>query len=145
MFQGSSQPAETESEQKNPSKQSLSFTSLNGTGNSTKYTPTPVILIGDELIRGDASNKRVENMHIKQDGITLTDAAGLVTPLALESLSWQPIDYLENSNTNTLDGTQNKRENSRAFGCCATKKVYMGRHAADIKSLKLQCLRECDV
>ena len=137
MFQGSSQPAETESEQKNPSKQSLSFTSLNGTGNSTKYTPTPVILIGDELIRGDASNKRVENMHIKQDGITLTDAAGLVTPLALESLSWQPIDYLENSNTNTLDGTQNKRENSRAFGTPVTAIVLQNRTAGNYSSSNL--------
>ena len=137
MFQGSFQPAGTESEQNNPSKQFLTFTSLNGTGNSTKYTPTPVVLIGDELIKEDTRSKGVQNVDSKQEGFTLTDAAGLVTPLVLESLSWQPIDYLENSNTNSLDGTHNKRENSRAFRTHITTTVHQNRTAGNYSSGEL--------
>ncbi|GFG30699.1 hypothetical protein Cfor_11549 [Coptotermes formosanus] len=129
--------AGTESEQNNPSKQSLTLTSLNGTGNSTKYTPTPVVLIGDEMIKEDTRSKGVQNVDSKQDGIALMDAAGLVTPLALESLSWKPIDYLENSNTNSLDGTHNKRENSRAFSTHITTIVLQNRTAGNYSSSEL--------
>lgn len=131
---GSFHPAETESEKNNPSEQALTFTSLNDTGNSTKYTPTPVVLIGDELLKEDTRSKGVQNVDSKQDGITLMDASGLVAPLVLESLSWQPIDYFEKSNSNSLDGTHNKRENSRAFSTHITTIVIQNRTAGNYSS-----------
>jgi hypothetical protein len=65
------------------------------------------------------------------------DAAGLVTPLDLENISWQPIDYLENSNTNNLDGTHNKRENSRAFSSHITTTVHQNRTSGNYSSGEL--------
>lgn len=76
----------------------------------------------------------MQNVDSKQDGLTLTDTAGLVTPLVLESLSWKPIDYLENSNTNSLDGTHNKRENSRAFRTHIPTTVHQNRTAGNYSS-----------
>lgn len=108
------QPAGTETEHKNPIQQSLTLSPLNSTENFTKFTPTLVVKIGDELIKEDTTSKSAQNLDSKLDA--LVDAASLVTPQALESLSWQPIDYLDNSNANSLDGTHNKRENSRSFG-----------------------------
>lgn len=76
----------------------------------------------------------MQNVDSKQDGLTVMDTAGLVTPLVLESLSWQPLDYLENSNTNTLDGTHNKRENSRAFRTHIPTTLYQNRTAGNYSS-----------
>jgi hypothetical protein len=89
------------------------------------------------MIKEDTRSKGVQNVDSKQDGIALMDAAGLVTPLALESLSWKPIDYLENSNTNSLDGTHNKRENSRAFSTHITTIVLQNRTAGNYSSSEL--------
>lgn len=119
------QPTGTENENKNPIKQSLSLMPLNSTENFTQYTPTLVVKIGDELIKEDTVSKSVQNVDSKKD--TLVDAASLVTPQAMESLSWQPIDYLDNSNANSLDGTHNKRENSRSFGTPTATAVIQDR------------------
>jgi hypothetical protein len=59
--------------------------------------------------------------------VTVVATATLVTPQALENLSWQPIDYLDSSNTNSLDGTHNKRENSRAFNTHVMETVLQNR------------------
>jgi hypothetical protein len=60
-----------------------------------------------------------------------------VTPQALGSLSWQPIDYLESSNTNSLDGTHNKRENSRAFNTHVTEVVLHNRTLLNYSATEL--------
>lgn len=119
------QSAGTETEHKNPIKQSLTLTPSNSTENFTKYAPTLVVKIGDELIKEDTASKSAQNVDSRLD--SLVDAASLVTPQALESLSWQPIDYLDNSNANSLDGTHNKRENSRSFGTPITTVVVQDR------------------
>jgi hypothetical protein len=119
------QPTGTENENKNPIKQFLTLMPLNSTENFTQYTPTLVVKIGDELIKEGTVNKSVQNVDSKKD--TLGGTSSLVTPQATESLSWQPIDYLDNSNTNSLDGTHNKRENSRSFGSPIATAVIQDR------------------
>jgi hypothetical protein len=108
------QPVGIENENKKPIKQSLTVSPLNSTENFTRYTPTLVVKIGDELIKEDMMSKSAQSKDSKKDA--LVNAAGIVMPQAMESLSWQPIDYLDNSNVNSLDGTHNKRENSRSLG-----------------------------
>ncbi|KAJ4450331.1 hypothetical protein ANN_01751 [Periplaneta americana] len=120
----SSTPSPTnESEKKEQLKQSLGLLSLNATDKLEKFTLTPIVKIGDEFINKEAILKTTQIGDIKQDRATLLDAAEPVTPQPLESLPWQPIDFLDNSNSNSLEGTHNKRENSRSFNTHITNVI----------------------
>ena len=65
--------------------------------NFTKFSFTPVSHIGDELLNSTSSAP----LNRKNSG--------------LESIPWQPIEFPDSSNTNTVDGTHSKRDNARSF------------------------------
>lgn len=69
--------------------------------------------------------------------MTLVDTESQVTPQAVGSLSWQPLDYLDNSNANSLDGTHNKRENSRAFSTHITAVILQNRTLMNYSTTEL--------
>lgn len=102
----------SDKEQKKPNKESLTLISSN---NFTNFSFTPVFHIGDELLNSTAEDKA--------------------------DIPWQPIDFPDSSNTNTLDGTHNKRENARSFNSFLTNVVLHNSSTSERPEIKEPVLR----